>query len=64
MTGFDELLIAICLVVVLEGLLPFISPKAWRRAVLQALVLSDRQLRLVGLASMVSGCLLLQWLKR
>lgn len=64
MTGFNELAIAICLVMVLEGLLPFISPNAWRKAMLQALVLSDKQLRLIGLGSMLSGCLFLQWLQR
>ncbi len=43
-----ELLSALCLVAVLEGLLLFVSPKAWRRAVEQLHPLPDRGLRLLG----------------
>lgn len=44
---------------VLEGLLPFASPDLLRRVLLQAAQLSDRGLRLSGLASMLIGIALL-----
>jgi uncharacterized protein YjeT (DUF2065 family) len=46
---------------VLEGLLPFFNPAAWRRVFEQALSLSDGQLRFVGLSSILIGVLVL-WL--
>ncbi|MCM5681016.1 DUF2065 domain-containing protein [Schlegelella sp. S2-27] len=52
---------AVALVFVLEGLLPFLSPGSWRRVFEQALRLTDGQLRFLGLASLLSGLLLL-WL--
>ncbi|PPE68387.1 DUF2065 domain-containing protein [Caldimonas thermodepolymerans] len=52
---------ALALVFVLEGLLPFASPAAWRRVFEQALRLTDGQLRFLGLASLLSGLALL-WL--
>ncbi|ACO77004.1 hypothetical protein AvCA_07580 [Azotobacter vinelandii CA] len=56
---WQELAIALCLVLVLEGILPFLNPRRWRRAVVLVVQLSDRQLRLVGLASMLLGTALL-----
>jgi uncharacterized protein YjeT (DUF2065 family) len=44
---------------VIEGLLPFLSPARWRALFRQALELSDGQLRFMGLCSMVLGLLLL-----
>ena len=52
---------AVALVFVLEGLLPFLSPGTWRRVFEQALRLTDGQLRFLGLASLLSGLVLL-WL--
>lgn len=43
-----ELLSALCLAAVLEGLFLFVSPRGWRQAVEQLHRLSDRRLRLVG----------------
>ncbi|MEX6501503.1 DUF2065 domain-containing protein [Pseudomonas zhanjiangensis] len=56
---WQELGIAFCLVLVLEGVLPFLCPRSWRRAVAQLLQLSDHRLRLMGLASMLLGTALL-----
>ena len=56
---WQELGIALCLVLVLEGMLPFLYPRHWRGAVLQAARLPDRRLRLMGLASMLLGTALL-----
>lgn len=49
------LLSAICLVFVFEGLLPFLAPRLWRRAMQQMLIQSDSSLRVFGLVSMLSG---------
>lgn len=55
----DWLLGALALMLVLEGLLPFFSPKAWRQVFERATQMSDGQIRFVGLTSMVIGVLLL-----
>jgi uncharacterized protein YjeT (DUF2065 family) len=55
----DTLLMAVALVLVLEGLLPFLNPAAWRRVFEQVLRMSDGQLRFLGLSSMLVGLLLL-----
>ena len=56
---WQELGIAFCLMLVLEGILPFLYPRHWRGALAQMTQLSDRQLRLMGLASMLLGTALL-----
>jgi uncharacterized protein len=55
----DLLLSALALMLVLEGLLPFLSPSAWRSAFEKATQLSDGQIRFIGLCSMAIGLLLL-----
>jgi uncharacterized protein len=55
----DLLWTALALMLLMEGLLPFFSPKRWRQVFEQALRLSDGQLRFIGLASMLGGLLLL-----
>ena len=52
---WQEFWIAICLVLVIEGLLPFLMPDVWRKSVLQMAQLNDQSLRWVGLISMVLG---------
>lgn len=59
---WQELGIALCLVLVLEGILPFLCPRYWRDTLLQLMQLSDRQLRLLGLVSMLLGTTVLYWL--
>jgi len=59
----SEILSAVALLLVFEGLLPFASPRAYRQAVARLASLPDRQLRLVGLASMLGGVLLLYWIR-
>jgi uncharacterized protein YjeT (DUF2065 family) len=53
------LLTALGLMLVLEGLLPFITPAGWRRMFQQMLVLSDGQIRFFGLGAMVAGLVLI-----
>lgn len=56
---WQSLATALCLVLVLEGLMPFLAPSLWKRTLAGISLISDRQLRLVGLGSMVAGTLLL-----
>ncbi len=56
---WDDLVRAIALVLVIEGILPFLSPNGWRRAMIEAGRLSDRALRSVGFASMLIGVFVL-----
>lgn len=55
----DGLWTALALVLVIEGILPFISPGGWRRGFSQLLQLRDGQLRFFGLCSIALGLLLL-----
>ena len=56
----NELLVgAVALVLVFEGLLPFMSPGTWRRVFERALRMSDGQIRLLGLASLAIGVAIL-----
>ncbi|MBB2493716.1 DUF2065 domain-containing protein [Aquipseudomonas ullengensis] len=55
----QEFGIALCLMLVLEGVLPFLYPRRWRGALAQLVQLPDRHLRLIGLASMLLGTALL-----
>lgn len=56
---WDDLVRALALVMVIEGIMPFIAPNGWRQAMLQAGRLSDNALRRIGLASMLAGVLVL-----
>ena len=49
------------LVLVIEGLFPFLSPGGWRRMFAQILQLSDGQIRFFGLCSIMAGLLWLWW---
>lgn len=51
----DVLWAALALVLVFEGLMPFISPGRWRSVMEQATKLSDGQLRFLGLSAMLIG---------
>lgn len=55
----DLLLGALALMLVFEGLLPFLSPGAWRRVFEKATQMSDGQIRFLGLSSMLTGLVLL-----
>jgi uncharacterized protein len=50
---------ALALVLIIEGLLPFLSPKGWRGVFEKIIQLSDGQIRFYGLASIVAGLVLL-----
>jgi hypothetical protein len=59
--GADGWLTAVGLVLVIEGLLPLLSPGTWRQTFERALRLKDGQLRFIGLVSVALG-LLVMWL--
>jgi uncharacterized protein YjeT (DUF2065 family) len=54
---------ALALVLVLEGLFPFLSPRGWRQTFLKLLQLRDGQLRFFGLTSILLGLLALWFLR-
>jgi len=56
--------IGISLVLVFEGMLPFLSPNLLKRTYSNVLNTSDDTIRFVGLVSMVVGCVLLTWLRQ
>ena len=56
---FDSLWTALALVLVIEGLLPFLSPQGWRRAISRIALLRDGQIRFFALLAIVAGVALL-----
>jgi len=54
-------LTALGLMLVLEGLLPFLVPSVWRETFRKMIELKDGQLRFVGLVSMLAGVFLIFW---
>jgi uncharacterized protein len=55
-----ELMAALCLVLVIEGLVLFAAPRGWQAMVREALKLEPRMLRVFGVAAMMAGLLMLQ----
>jgi uncharacterized protein YjeT (DUF2065 family) len=60
-TFWSAVLVAIALVLILEGLLPLISPTKWREMFTQLLQLEDGQIRFFGLSIVLLGLFLLKW---
>ena len=56
---FNDLLTAVALLLIIEGVMPFLNPPGLRKALLSLSQLSDGVLRFGGLTCMVVGCLLL-----
>ena len=52
---WQDLGVALCLVLVIEGILPFLYPQRWKEWVVLAAEADDRTMRIVGLASMILG---------
>ncbi|HWK83131.1 MAG TPA: DUF2065 domain-containing protein [Caldimonas sp.] len=58
--GFWDVALSACaLMLVAEGLLPFLSPPSWRRIFEKATQMSDGQIRFLGLTSMLAGLAML-----
>jgi uncharacterized protein YjeT (DUF2065 family) len=60
---WDILAMAFALMLVLEGLLPFLMPGAWRDTFRKLTEISDSQIRFIGLTSMLTGLLILYLVK-
>ena len=59
---WDTCLIAIALMLILEGMMPFLSPRTWREAFKKLIEMGDGQIRFIGLSAMMVGLLLLMLL--
>lgn len=57
-----SLLIATALVLIIEGIMPFLNPTMFKRALLQTVSMNDRQIRMIGLISMFTGLIFLYWI--
>jgi hypothetical protein len=57
-----SLWVATALMLIIEGIVPFLSPQSLKRALLQMAAMPDRQLRLFGFISMIAGLILLYWI--
>ena len=55
----QNLAIAFCLMLIIEGIIPFIAPDLWRSLLLMLKDLDGNQIRLFGLVLMISGTTLL-----
>lgn len=58
---WSDLWAALALMLILEGLMPFLSPAGFRKKLLEAAKLEDKVLRTLGLISMLIGLMLLNW---
>lgn len=59
MSFWHEMLVAGCLMLVLEGIMPFVAPQRWRKLIEYAARTDDRSMRMMGLACMLVGVVLL-----
>jgi uncharacterized protein len=62
--AWSDLIAALALFLVLEGLLPFANPQGYRRALASMLKLEERTLRTIGLFSIIAGLMLLYFVRR
>ena len=60
---WQDIGIAFCLVLVIEGIVPFLYPRRWRALAMSLAEIDDRTMRIAGLVSMVLGTLLLYLIK-
>ncbi|MEK9712928.1 MAG: DUF2065 domain-containing protein [Thalassolituus sp.] len=60
---WHELAIAVSLVFIIEGIVPFLYPERWRKLVSQLAHIDNRTMRFTGLASMLVGVALLYLIK-
>jgi len=56
---WDDLWVAMALMLVLEGMVPFLTPRGFKQMMQSVVRIEDRQLRIAGLVSMVVGVVLL-----
>lgn len=56
---YEYWLLGLAMMLVIEGMVPFLLPELWRDTFRKLLTLSDGQLRFVGISSMLAGLLML-----
>ena len=61
--GWQEFFVALALMLVLEGIIPFLNPGGLRRTLEMISQMSDQQLRFAGISSMLIGIVLLYLVK-
>ena len=61
--GATTFIMALALMLILEGVLPFLAPNLWRDTFRRITQMSDGQIRFVGLSSMIVGLLILAWVR-
>jgi uncharacterized protein YjeT (DUF2065 family) len=61
---WNDLWAAIALMLVIEGIVPFLSPDSVRRMLVAMLQVEPRVIRVAGLVSMLVGVALLYWVRR
>lgn len=61
---WNDLLIAVGFLLVLEGIMPFLSPQHWRITMVKLVEHSDQVLRVMGLTSMVIGAIVIYVVRR
>ncbi|MET1256640.1 DUF2065 domain-containing protein [Aliikangiella maris] len=59
----NELWIALAIALILEGMIPFLTPQGWRDIVTKIASLSNKNIRIMGLVVMMTGLLLLTVLR-
>lgn len=59
----DYWLLGLALMLVIEGMVPFLLPELWRETFRKLVSLSDGQLRFIGISSMLAGLLMLYLIK-
>ena len=60
--GYEVLFIAIACFLILEGLLPFIAPNFYKSLLLQMLEVNDNAVSLIGLALIILGVIILNFI--
>ena len=61
--AWSDLFAALGLVLILEGILPFLNPKGWKETLAKVFQMDDRQLRFVGLTLIMVGLIILNWVR-
>lgn len=60
---WNDLWAALALMLVIEGIIPFLNPDALRRMLASVAQMDDRSVRLAGLISMLTGLAVLYWVR-
>ncbi|MCG8324307.1 MAG: DUF2065 domain-containing protein [Thiotrichales bacterium] len=56
---WSVIIVAIGLMLIIEGVLPFLNPDGWRKVFLMAIQMNNNEIRFLGLTSMLLGLLIL-----